>query len=90
MHLSEEAGTWTGVGTQTVWERFPNPEGDPRDGPQDFVLVERRRFGVRFVFTTSGFIYKFDFFYLLGVVLSGLVLELANPWATPPPAPHSI
>ena len=38
------------------------------------LTLTRRRYGVSFRFVTSGRLYVFDWFYLLSVFLSGLVL----------------
>ena len=76
VRLAQEAGTWTSAGVEKTWVRFPEL---PRDIPQRYHLVERWKQGVRFQFTTTGRIHKFDWFFLLGVVLSGLVmLKFAN------------
>ena len=71
-----EYGTWTGAGVQSIWVQFPTL---PRDQPQEFHLVERWRQGINFSFHTSGKVVKADFFYLLSVILSGLVMmKFAN------------
>ena len=69
--LRAETGTWTGVGTDTTWVRYPS---QPRDVPQDFEMVERWRHGVLFQFHTAGQMYRFDFFYLLGVLVEAMVM----------------
>ena len=66
-----ETGTWTGVGVDTSWVRYPQL---PRDVPQEYELVERWRHGVLFQFHTAGQIYRFDFFYLLGVLVEAMVM----------------
>ena len=76
VRVRSEYGTWTGAGVQSIWVQFPTL---PRDVPQDFHLVERWRQGINFSFHTSGKIVKADFFYLLSVILSGLVMmKFAN------------
>ena len=76
VYLTAEAGTWTGADVETVWVQYPTL---PRNVPQDYHLVERMKQGVQFTFTSYGLIVMFDFFFLLSVVLSGLVLlKFAN------------
>ena len=73
---THEGGTWNSAGVEKTWVRYPTL---PRHTPQEYHLVERWRHGIQFQFTTTGRIFEFNFFYLLSVVLSGLVmLKFAN------------
>lgn len=70
--LRTEYGTWTGLGSQAIWVVYPsNPDGTV---PQRYHLIERQRQGVLFQFHTSGMIFKFDIFYVLGVLTAALVM----------------
>ena len=74
--VRSEYGTWTGLGSEKPWVVYPTL---PWRVPQDYHIVERQRQGVLFQFHVSGKVFKFDFFYLLNVVVAGLVmLKLAN------------
>mmetsp|Transcript_46439 Transcript_46439/g.121885 ORF Transcript_46439/g.121885 Transcript_46439/m.121885 type:complete len:845 (-) Transcript_46439:145-2679(-) len=76
VRFTAESGTWTSAGVEKFWVIFP---ALPRDTPQEYHLVERWRHGIRFQFSTTGRIHKFDWLNLLTVVLSGLVmLKFAN------------
>ena len=76
VRTTQEGGTWTSAGVEKFWVQYPML---PRSTPQEYHLVERWKQGVRFQFTTTGRIHKFDWFFLLSVVLSGLVmLKFAN------------
>ena len=57
----------------------PLPPTQPRSIPQHYHLVERQKQGIKFNFSSYGAIYVLDPFYLLSVILSGLVLlKFAN------------
>ena len=74
--LRAELATWTGIGTDTSWLVYPTR---PRGEPQEFHLVERWRHGVLFQFHVAGKVYQLNWFYLLSVLVSTLVmLKLAN------------
>ena len=76
IRVSAEHGTWTGAGTESIWVKYPT---ESRDLPQEYQLIQRQKHGVLFQFHTTGLVYKFDIFYLLGVVVSALVLlKVAN------------
>ena len=76
IHFRAETGTWTGVGTDTVWVHYPTLD---RAVPQEFELVERWRHGVLFQFHSAGKIFRFDVMYLVGILVEAIVLiKLAN------------
>ena len=74
--LRPELSTWTGVGTSTNWVTYPTLH---RSIPQEYHLVERWKHGILFQFHVTGQVYRFDFFYLLTVLIGALVmLKFAN------------